>query len=66
MDPPKPGDAVVGRTKLWVNWDAALSVVLKKNLSFATTFTLRYDNAPLPGVRRLDTITAVNLAYRFF
>lgn len=66
VDPPKPGDAVVARTKLWVNWDAALSVVLKKNLSFATTFTLRYDNAPLPGVRRLDTITAVNLTYRFF
>ena len=66
VDPPKPGDAVVARTKLWVNWDAALSVALRKNLSFATTFTLRYDNAPLPGVRRLDTITAVNLTYRFF
>lgn len=66
VDPPRPGDPVVARTKLWVNWDAALSVVLRKNLSFATTFTLRYDNAPLPGVRRLDTITAVNLTYRFF
>ncbi len=65
-DPPKPGDPVVARTRLWVNWDAALTVQVKKNLAFATTFTLRYDNAPLPGVRRLDTITAVTLSYRFF
>ncbi|MBL9101635.1 MAG: DUF481 domain-containing protein [Myxococcales bacterium] len=65
-DPPKPGAAVDPRLKLWVNWDAALAVQIRKNLAFATTFTLRYDNAPLPGVRRLDTITAVNLVYRFF
>ena len=65
-DPPKPGEAVVPRLKLWINWDAALTVQIRKNLAFATTFTLRYDNAPLPAVRRLDTITAVNLVYRFF
>lgn len=65
-DPPEAGAATVPRLKLWVNWDAALAVQIRKNLAFATTFTLRYDNAPLPGVRRLDTITAVNLVYRFF
>ena len=65
-DPPKPGDPIVARTRLWLNWDAALAVQVHKNLAFATTFTLRYDNAPLPTVRRLDTITAVNLTYRFF
>jgi putative salt-induced outer membrane protein YdiY len=65
-DPPKAGEKVEPRLKMWVNWDAALSVQIRKNLAFATTFTLRYDNAPLPTVRRLDTITAVNLVYRFF
>ena len=65
-DPPKPGDPISPRVRLWVNWDAALTVAVRKNLAFATTFTLRHDNAPLPGVRRLDTITAVTLTYRFF
>jgi hypothetical protein len=51
---------------LWVNWDAASPSQVMKALSFSTTFTLRYDNAPLPGIRRLDTITAVSLTYRFF
>lgn len=66
VDPPKPGQMVVARTRMWINWDAAVSVQIHKALSFATTFTLRYDNAPLPTVRRLDTITAVNLTYKFF
>ncbi len=66
VDPPKPGDPITPRTRMWINWDAAINVQIRKALSFATTFTLRYDNAPLPGVRRLDTITAVNLVYKFF
>ena len=66
VDPPKAGAPVVARTRLWVNWDAAITVQVRKNLGFATTFTLRHDNAPLPGVRRLDTITAISLTYRFF
>ena len=36
-----------------------------KRFAFATTFTLRYDNAPLPGIRRLDTITSFSLVFRF-
>ena len=66
VDPPKVGEAVVPRVRMWVNWDAAVNVMLAKRLSFATTFTLRHDNAPLPGVRKLDTITAVSLTYKFF
>lgn len=53
------------RLKAWVNWEAALTTSLTKHFLFAATFTLRYDNAPLPGVKRLDTITAFNLVYRF-
>lgn len=66
VDPPKPDAAVVPRTRMWINWDAAINLQVYKALSFSTTFTLRYDNAPLPGIRRLDTITAVSLLYKFF
>lgn len=54
------------RLMAWVNWEAALTTSLTEKFVFATTFTLRYDNTPLPGVKRLDTITAFNLVYRFF
>ncbi len=51
-------------TTFWrFNWDAALSSAIAGRFSLATTFSLRYDHAPLPGVRTTDTITAVNLVY---
>ena len=53
------------RLKAWVNWDVALTTSLSKRFAFATTFTLRYDNAPLPGIKKLDTITSFNLVFRF-
>lgn len=53
------------RVKAWVNWDVGLTTSLTKNFAFATTFTLRYDNAPLGVVKKLDTITAFSLVYRF-
>ncbi len=53
------------RVKAWVNWDVALTTTLSKRFAFATTFTLRYDNAPLPGIKKLDTITSFNLVFRF-
>lgn len=49
-----------------LNWDTSLSVLLAKKLALATTFTVRIDNDPLPRVRKVDTITALNLVYRFF
>ena len=51
-------------SKYWrFNWDAGLNSTLSNSFSVATTFNLRYDHAPLPGVRNTDTITAVNLVY---
>jgi hypothetical protein len=44
-----------------LNWDVALTTALGKRFSFATTFTMRIDNDPLPGIRKVDTITAFNL-----
>jgi putative salt-induced outer membrane protein len=49
-----------------MNFDLGLSTQIKERLSLATTFTLRYDNAPLPEVEKLDTITSLQLTYRFF
>ncbi len=46
-------------------WDNSLNVSLAKRFSLGLTFTLRYENRPLPDVGPLDTITAVNLVYRF-
>jgi len=49
-----------------LNWDNAITAQLVNNLSISGTFTLRYENNPLPEIRKLDTITAMNLVYRFF
>ncbi len=49
-----------------LNWNVGLNAALYKSLALATTFTLRIDNDPLPGVRSVDTVTAVSLVYRFF
>lgn len=46
-------------------WNNALKSSLSESFSAATTFTLRYDNLPLPGVEKLDALTAVNLIYTF-
>ncbi len=45
---------------------AALNTQLAERFSLAVTFQLRYENQPLPDVEKLDTITAISLAYRFF
>ncbi len=51
-------------SRFWrVNWDLGLTAAIAARFSLATTFSLRYDNAPLPGVKSTDTLTAVNLVY---
>lgn len=46
------------------NWVNALGVTITDRFSLATTFTMRYENRPLPGVVRLDTITSLLLNVR--
>jgi len=46
------------------NWVNALGVNITNRFSLAATFTLRYDNLPLAGVEKLDTVTAVLLGLR--
>lgn len=48
-----------------LNWVSGFSTVLVKKLSLSATFALRMDNDPLPGVKNVDTITSINLVYRF-
>jgi putative salt-induced outer membrane protein len=54
----------VQESKNWrLNWDIGLTSAISNSFSFATTFSLRYDNNPLEGVRKTDTLTALNLVY---
>jgi putative salt-induced outer membrane protein YdiY len=51
-------------TTFWkLNGDAALTSKLAGKFSLATAFSLRYDHAPLPGKKQLDTVTSLNLVY---
>lgn len=51
-------------TERWrLNWDVGLSSAIGGDFSLATTFSLKYDHHPLPGVKELDTVTAINLVY---
>lgn len=49
-----------------VNWDTSVTANLVGSLAIVLTFTARVDNDPAPGIRKVDTITAVSLIYRFF
>jgi len=51
--------------RIRVNWASALTANLANRLGLATTFTMRFENQPLPGVRKLDTITAILLTVKF-
>jgi putative salt-induced outer membrane protein YdiY len=54
----------VQQSKNWrLNWDTGVTSAISNNFSFATTFSLRYDNNPLTGIRNTDTTTALNLVY---
>jgi putative salt-induced outer membrane protein len=49
-----------------MNFELGLASQIKDRFSINTTFTLRYDNEPLPTVEKLDTVTSLLLSYRFF
>jgi putative salt-induced outer membrane protein len=55
----------IPETERWrLNWDTGLTSSIGGNFSLNTTFSLKYDHAPLPGVKELDTSTAVSLVYQ--
>jgi putative salt-induced outer membrane protein len=54
----------IPETERWrLNWDVGLSSAIGGDFSLATTFSLKYDHAPLPAVKELDTVTAISLVY---
>ncbi|MGH1341064.1 MAG: DUF481 domain-containing protein [Nannocystales bacterium] len=57
--------SVVDAPVFRINWATALTANLNNRVSLSTTFTLRYENDPLPEVEQLDTITSVLLGVRF-
>lgn len=55
----------IPETERWrLNWDAGVSSAIAGKFSLSTTFSLKYDHAPLPEVEDLDLVTAVNLVYQ--
>jgi putative salt-induced outer membrane protein YdiY len=58
--------SVILARRFRLNYIAALNTQLVERFSLTVTFTLRYENDPLPNIRKLDTLTAFSLAYRFF
>jgi putative salt-induced outer membrane protein len=45
-------------------WDVGLTAAIDGGLSVATTFSLRYDNNPLPEIETTDMTSAVSLVYQ--
>lgn len=57
--------SVLVGSRFRLNWVNALTVQLGSRVGLGATFTLRYENEPLPDVAKLDTITALLLTVRF-
>jgi putative salt-induced outer membrane protein len=56
-------DEETDRTNWRLNGDAALTSSIAQSLSVATTFSVKYDNNPLPTLARTDTVSSVSLVY---
>jgi putative salt-induced outer membrane protein len=47
-------------------FDIGIKSNVSDNLAIATTYTMRYENKPLPSVESTDSIAAINLVYTLF
>ena len=47
-------------------FDVGLKSTLRGRLAVAATYTMRYENLPLPGVERADSLASVALVYSLF
>lgn len=47
-------------------FDIGLKSNISDKLAIATTYTMRYENKPLPNVENADSIASVNLVYTLF
>jgi putative salt-induced outer membrane protein len=46
--------------------DVGLKSNVADSLALATTYTIRYENSPLPNVEKADSIASVTFVYTFF
>lgn len=47
-------------------FDVGLKSNISTNLAIATTYTMRFENKPLPNIDKADSIASVNLVYTLF
>lgn len=47
-------------------FDIGIKSNVADNLAIATTYTMRYENKPLPSVENTDSIASINLVYTLF
>lgn len=47
-------------------FDVGLKTNISTNLAIATTYTMRFENKPLPKVEKADSIASINLVYTLF
>lgn len=47
-------------------FDVGLKTNISTNLAIATTYTMRFENKPLPNIEKADSIASVNLVYTLF
>ncbi|MBX3259347.1 MAG: DUF481 domain-containing protein [Labilithrix sp.] len=47
-------------------FDVGLKTNVAENLAIATTYTMRFENKPLPDIEQADSIASVNLVYTLF
>jgi putative salt-induced outer membrane protein len=48
---------------LRLNWDAALRSAIAESFQLELKFGLQHDTQPVPGAKKTDTITTINLIY---
>ena len=47
-------------------FDVGLKSTIRGKLAVATTYTMRFENRPLPGVEKADSLASVSLVYTLF
>ncbi|MEZ4287275.1 MAG: DUF481 domain-containing protein [Polyangiales bacterium] len=56
-------DSIKPFEDLRINWNVGLTANLVKNLAASFNFGLYYDNRPVPGFRKVDTVSTFSLIY---
>lgn len=47
-------------------FDVGLKSTIRGKLAVATTYTMRFENRPLPGIRKADSLASISLVYTLF